>query len=71
MAAALKAPLVALEALAAAVLGALTLQELLARVVLAVAAAVAVILVVRPAALAGPAAWRFNMPTTAMWQPET
>jgi hypothetical protein len=71
--AALKTPLVALEALAAAVLGALMLQELLARVVWAVVAVVAVAPLLPPemAAPAEPAAWRFNMPTTAMWQPET
>ena len=53
------------EALAEAALAA---QE---RVVLAVVAVVAVVVKPMPVEPAEPVAWRFNMPTTAMWHPET
>ena len=71
--AAVLAPRPALVALAAAVLAALALREQQARMVLAVEAVVAVapLLPAEMAAPVEPAAWRFNMPTTAMWPPET
>ena len=65
----LKAVLVAPEALAAAALEPLPL-EVQPRMDLAVVAAAAVALLPQ-AESAEPAAWRFNMPTTAMWPPET
>lgn len=69
-AAALQAPLVAPEALAAEGLAARPVMQQQARVVLAVVA-VAVVAPPEPAGPGEPAAWRFNMPTTATWQPET
>ena len=66
----LKAVLVAPEALAAAAPEPLALA-VQAQMDLAAAAAVAVAIVLPQAAPAEPAAWRFNMTTTAMWQPET
>ena len=70
--AALAATVLAPEVLAelAAAVPAVITKALQARMVL-VAAVVAVAVSIHLAEPAEPAAWRFNMPTTAMWQLET
>jgi hypothetical protein len=62
--------LAALAALAAAGKARKAVQAVQARMVLAVVAVVVRTGAPGPVATVGPAAWRFNMPTTAMWQPE-
>ena len=59
------------EALAAAGLEVFPMWEQQARMVLAVVAVAALMVLAPPAVTAEPAAWLFNMPTIAMWPPET
>ncbi len=70
-AAAVEAAAVEPAALAAVEMAALAALALMARMVWAVVAVVPVAIITKPAAPVEPAAWRFNMPTTTMWPPET